>query len=112
MAKSILSKTPPQKTRKTDPKMKKSDPAPTSIGSQKPEETFIPLYRSELFVLHDLAAGLKLLRDVAEEASEMQLIQVEIVIKKTERCAWNLIHEELDSRWQDLNPDVDLIRKD
>jgi len=27
------------------------------------------------------------------------------------RCAWNLIHEELDSRWETDHPDLDLIRR-
>jgi hypothetical protein len=58
-----------------------------------------------------LADVFKLLRDMAEEAPEMQLIQVEILTRKTSRCAWNLIYEELDSRWQERNPNVDLIRK-
>jgi hypothetical protein len=39
------------------------------------------------------------------------LIQAELLIKKTSHCAWNLIHEELDSRWQECHPDVDIIQK-
>ncbi len=50
-------------------------------------------------------------RDIAQEAPELQMIQAEILIIKTSRCAWNLIHEELDSRWQECHPDADLIRK-
>jgi len=68
----------------------------------------IPISRDELFRLHDLADSLKLLRDITEEAPEMRLIQVEILIKKAAGCAWDLIHEELDSRWQERNPNVDL----
>jgi hypothetical protein len=112
MAEPILHKSPPNKSKKTNPKPKKPNPAPASSEQQKPEAPSIPIYRSELFQLHDLAAGLKLLRDVAQEAPEMQLIQIEILIKKTTRCAWNLVHETLDSRWQDLNPDADLVRND
>jgi hypothetical protein len=48
---------------------------------------------------------------MAQEASELQLIQAELLIMKTSRCAWDLIHEELDSRWQECHSDVDLIRK-
>jgi hypothetical protein len=51
------------------------------------------------------------LKDIAEEAPEMQLIQVEILIQKTSSCAWKLVHEVLDDRWMDMNLDVDLIRK-
>jgi hypothetical protein len=56
-------------------------------------------------------AGLRLLRDITQEAPELQLIQIEILIKKTSRSAWNLIHEVLDDRWQECHPDVNLIRK-
>ena len=42
-------------------------------------------------VLHDIADGLRLLRDITEAAPEMQLIQAELLIKKTSQCAWNLI---------------------
>jgi hypothetical protein len=71
----------------------------------------IPISREELFRLHDVADGLRLLRDIADQAPEMQLVQAELLIKKTSQCAWNLIHEELDTRWQDTHPDVDLIRR-
>jgi hypothetical protein len=71
----------------------------------------ISISREELFKLHDIADGLRLLRDIAQEAPELQLIQAEILINKTSRCAWNLIHEELDGRWQTRHPDVDLIRR-
>jgi hypothetical protein len=46
-----------------------------------------------------------------DAAPEMQLIQAELLTIKIARCAWNLIHEELDSRWQTLHPDADLIRR-
>jgi hypothetical protein len=110
MAGHILSKTPPKEPKKTNTKLKKPTPAPASSEGQTPEEACIPLYRSELFQLHEIVDELKLLRDIAQEAPEFQLIQVEILIKKASRCSWNLIHEELDSRWQDINPDVDLIQ--
>ena len=71
----------------------------------------IPISREELFRLHDIADTLKLLRDITEEAPEMQLIQVEILITKAACCAWGLIHEELDSRWMERNPGVELIRR-
>jgi hypothetical protein len=71
----------------------------------------IPISREELFRLHDVADGLRLLRDIADQAPEMQLVQAELLIKKTSQCAWNLIHEVLDTRWQDAHPDVDLIRR-
>jgi hypothetical protein len=71
----------------------------------------IPISREELFRLHDVADGLRLLRDIADQAPEMQLVQAELLIKKTSQCAWNLIHEELDTRWQDTHPDIDLIRR-
>jgi hypothetical protein len=87
--------------------MKKSVP----VKSQRSGEPSIHISKEELFQLHDIADGLKLLRDIAQEAPELQLIQAEILIVKTSRCAWNLIHEVLDDRWQEYNPDVDLIRK-
>jgi hypothetical protein len=62
------------------------------------EAAFIKISRDELFMLDDIADALKLLRDIAENAPEMQLIQVELVIQKASRCAWTLIHEELDGR--------------
>jgi hypothetical protein len=91
--------------------MKKTAFIPVSKRSPCTEICTIPISRDELFRLHDVAAGLQLLRDITKEAPEMQLIQVELLINKTTRCAWNLIHEELDDRWQDCHPDVDLIRK-
>jgi hypothetical protein len=114
MAEPILHKSPPNKSKKINPKLKKlaTLPASTRDENQKPDEAFIMLYREELFQLHDVAEELKLLRDIAREAPEMQIIAAEILIKKTSRCAWNLIHETLDSRWADTHPDVDLIRKD
>jgi hypothetical protein len=75
------------------------------------EKCAIPISREELWKLHDIADGLRLLRDIADQAPEMQLVQAELLIKKTSQCAWNLIHEELDSRWQESHPDVDLIRR-
>ena len=107
MAKPILQKSSSKEPKKTKPKLKK----PLSVrASGKTKECSIPISRDELFQLHDIADGLKLLRDIAHEDPEMQMIQVEILIKKTARCAWNLIHEELDTRWQECHPDVDLIR--
>ncbi len=91
--------------------MKKAASAPASKKPQEPEKCTISISREELFRLHDIADGLRLLRDIAEEAPEMRLIQTELLIKKTSHCAWNLIHEELDSRWQECHPDVDLIQK-
>ena len=91
--------------------MKSRISVPVSYRNRKGDELSIPISRDELFKLHDIADGLRLLRDIAQEAPELQLIQAEILIIKTSRCAWNLIHEELDSRWQDCHPDVDLIRK-
>ncbi len=91
--------------------MKYRNPVPVSGKLPKGGKYTIPISREELFQLHDIADGLRLLRDIAQEAPELQLIQAEILIKKTSRCAWNLIHEELDSRWQECHPDVDLIRK-
>jgi hypothetical protein len=89
--------------------MKKPKSKPIPRKSLKETQTSIPISREELFRLHDIADGLRLLRDIAEAAPEMQLIQAELLIQKTSRCAWNLIHEELDSRWQTLHPNVDLI---
>jgi hypothetical protein len=91
--------------------MKKAAAIPVSRKLQESEKCTIPISREELFQLHDVADGLKLLRDITQEAPELQLIQAEILIIKTSRCAWNLIHEVLDDRWQDSHPDVDLIRK-
>ena len=71
----------------------------------------ISISRKELFRLNDVANGLRLLRDIAEVAPEMQLIQAEPLIKKTSQCAWNLIHEELDSRWQTRHSNIDLSRR-
>jgi hypothetical protein len=90
--------------------MKKATTIPVSKKTQDPERCTIPISRDELFRLHDIADGLRLLRDIAQEAPEMHLIQVELLIKKTSHCAWNLIHEEFDSRWQTRYPDVDLIQ--
>jgi hypothetical protein len=71
----------------------------------------IPISKEELFRLHDIADGLRLLRDIAEAAPEMQLIQDELLIQKTSRCAWSLIHEDFNNRWQESHSDADLIRK-
>jgi hypothetical protein len=89
--------------------MKKAASVPASKMIHEAEKRTIPISREELFKLHDIAAGLQLLREITKEAPEMQLIQVELLTNKTAHCAWNLIHEELDSRWQDCHPDVDLI---
>jgi|WetSurMetagenome_2_1015567.scaffolds.fasta_scaffold600221_1 hypothetical protein len=97
----------PKKTSRKEQKK----PGTKSKKSRSRNIPTIPISREELFQLHDIADVLKLLRDIVAEAPEMQLIQVEILIQKTSRCAWNLIHEELDNRWQERNPDVDLIRK-
>jgi hypothetical protein len=90
-------------------KKPKSNSVPRkSLNDDQPS---IPITRDELFQLHDVAGGLQLLKDITQEAPEMQLVQVEILINKTSHCAWNLIHEELDDRWQARHPDVDLIRR-
>ncbi len=68
-------RTAPKRHKKAKPKLKKPRSHPS------PGEP-IPLTRNELFRLHDIADSLKLLRDIAEEAPEMQLIQVEILISK------------------------------
>ena len=91
--------------------MKKPVSAPTSRKSSKGDQPSIPISRDELFQLHDIADGLRLLRDITEEAPELQLIQAELLILKTSHCAWDLIHEELDDRWQEFHPDIDLIRR-
>jgi hypothetical protein len=91
--------------------MRKPKSKPVSRKSIKETQASIPISREELFRLHDIADGLRLLRDITDAAPEMQLIQAELLIIKTSRCAWNLIHEELDSRWQESHPDNDLIRK-
>jgi hypothetical protein len=90
--------------------MKKTATVPASKKTKDGKCT-ISISRQELFRLHDIADGLRLLRDITEAAPEMHLIQAELLIQKTSHCAWTLIHEELDSRWQDCHPDVDLIRK-
>jgi hypothetical protein len=46
----------------------------------------IPISREELFRLHDVADGLRLLRDIADQAPEMQLVQAELLIKKTSQA--------------------------
>jgi hypothetical protein len=91
--------------------MKKPKSKPVPRKSLKKTQASIPISKEELFRLHDIADGLRLLRDIAEAAPEMQLIQVELLIIKTSRCAWTLIHEELDSRWQAQHPNADLIRR-
>jgi hypothetical protein len=91
--------------------MKNLKSKPVSRKSIKETQASIRISRDELFRLHDIADGLRLLQDIAEAAPEMQLIQAELLIKNTSRCAWNLIHEELDNRWQARHPDVDLIRR-
>jgi len=70
--------------------MKKAASVPISKKTQDPGECAIPISRNELFRLHDIADGLRLLRDIVQEAPELQLIQAEILINKTSRCAWNL----------------------
>jgi hypothetical protein len=91
--------------------MKKVASVPVAKKTQDPGECAIPISRNELFCLHDIADGLRLLRDIAQEAPELQLIQAEILINKTSRCAWNFVHEVLDDRWQKLHPDIDIIRR-
>jgi hypothetical protein len=91
--------------------MNKATSVPVPKKNQDAEKCAIPISREELFKLHDIADGLRLLRDIAQEAPELQLIQAEILISKTSRCAWNFVHEVLDDRWQKLYPDIDLIRK-
>jgi hypothetical protein len=81
--------------------MKKTAAVPVLRKDQESEKGSIPISRDERFILHDIAEGLRFLRDITEEAPEMRLIQAELLIMKTSRCAWNLIHEELDSRWQE-----------
>ena len=100
MAKTIL---PPKESKKTKRKL-------LSQGVPA-KDACIPITRDELFQLFDIADALKLLRDLVEEAPELQLIQVEIVITKASRCAWNLVYETLESRWQGRHPNIDLIRK-
>jgi hypothetical protein len=63
--------------------------------SHKEAQDSIPISREELFRLHDIADGLRLLRDITEAAPEMQLIQDELLIKKTSQSAWNLIQRNL-----------------
>ena len=42
--------------------------------------------------MHDIAGSASdSLRDIAQEVSELQLIQAEIPIMKTSRCAWNFV---------------------
>jgi len=91
--------------------MKKTKSKLVPRTSLKETQPTIPISRDELFRLHDIADGLRLLRDITEAAPEMQLIQAELLIKKTSQCAWNLIHEELDSRWQESYPDINLIQR-
>jgi hypothetical protein len=91
--------------------MNKTATVPVSKKTKDDEKCTIPISRQELFRLHDIADGLRLLRDITEAAPEMHLIQAELLIQKTSHCAWNLIHEELDSRWQECHPDVDIIQK-
>ena len=111
MAEPIVRKSP-KEPKKTETKRKRPRPAPASEKSRKPQDPCIPISRDELFQLHDIADALRLLRDIASEAPELQIISVEILIKKASRCAWNLIHEELDGRWADTHPNVDLIKND
>jgi hypothetical protein len=91
--------------------MRKTAAVPVSSKRQGPEKCTIPISREELFRLHDIADGLRLLRDITVEAPEMRLIQAELLIKKISRCAWNFVNEVLDDRWQKIHPDIDLIRK-
>ena len=86
--------------------MKRHTLVPVSKIYRDPGECSISISREELFRLHDIADNLRLLRDITDEAPEMHLIQAELLIKKTSHCAWNLIHEELDSRWQQCHPDI------
>jgi hypothetical protein len=111
MAEPILHKSPLKRSKKNNPKPKKPTPATASSGRQKPEEAFIPISREELFQLHDVADALQLLNDLEQEAPQLRLVQAGIVIRKASTCAWTLIHEILDDRWQTQNPDTDLVRK-
>jgi hypothetical protein len=88
--------------------MKKSAVTPVSKIARA-EKCTIPISRRELLELHDIAAGLSLLQDIAEKAPGLQLGQAEILILKTSRSAWYLVHDVLDSRWTECHPDVDLI---
>ncbi len=92
--------------------MKKAASVPVSRQLQESEKCTIPISRDELFRLHDIADGLRLLRNISEEAPELQMIQAEILINKTSRCAWNLIHEELDSRWQEYFTRISISSED
>jgi hypothetical protein len=88
--------------------MKKFDATPASKIARA-EKCTIPISRRELMELHDIAAGLSLLQDIAEKAPSMQFGQAEILILKTSQSAWYLVHDVLDSRWTESHPDVDLI---
>jgi len=94
-----------------DPILKKPSRKKAKSKSHYSSGPSIPISRDDLLRLHDITDSLKLLRDIVDEAPEMKLIQVEILIQKASRCAWNLIYEELDDRWQELHPKVDLIRR-
>ena len=91
--------------------MKKLSSVPVPSKRQCGDKCSIPISGQELFQIHDIADGLKIFRDIAQEAPELQLIQAEILITKTSRCACNLIHEVLNDQWQERHPDVDLIRE-
>jgi hypothetical protein len=91
--------------------MKKAASVPVSKKNRNAAKCTISISRDELFRLHDVADGLRLIRDITEAAPEMHLIQAELLIQKTSHCAWTLIHEELDSRWQECHPDLDIIQK-
>jgi hypothetical protein len=88
--------------------MKKAVTKPTEKKAQA-EKCTIPISRRELLELHDIAAGLSLLQDITEKAPNMQFGQAEILIVKASRSAWYLVHDVLDSRWQERHPNVDLI---
>jgi hypothetical protein len=55
--------------------MKKAKSKIVPRKSHKEAPASIQISRDELFRLHDIADGLRLLRDITEAAPEMQLIQ-------------------------------------
>ena len=92
--------------------MNKSTSIPVSPINQEDKHPSISISRNKIFRLHDIADGLQLLRDIMEEGPQMRLVQAHLLIKKTSKRAWNLIHEEPDNRWQECQPHVELIRRE
>lgn len=94
-------------------------PKPTSEANQNnmvgadpkvaPEPT-IPITMKELLTIRDAASGLELLHTISKgtDADSISIIKVDWLLKKISQPLWDLAFDDLDGRWQELNPDAKL----